>query len=129
MDLPADTVLVFDRDEDLMVFESFAHTTNYLEAIDVSEGEYPAAFSPNGGVLALTAPQGPRGPVVVTRTDVDDLAGLHRRVARYWERHQQGNTPLGPVPTARFLIERDNEPRTGWLSRTTGVLRGRRSSR
>ncbi|WP_405521601.1 hypothetical protein OG426_00710 [Streptomyces canus] len=84
MDLPSGTVLVFDRDEDLIVFESFVDATNYLEAMDVSDGEYTAAYSPEGGVLALTAPEGPEGPVVLTRTGIGDPADLERRVAHYW---------------------------------------------
>ncbi|MFE5923915.1 hypothetical protein [Streptomyces sp. NPDC056468] len=96
MDLPADTVLIFDQDEGLSVFESFMHATNYLEAIDVSEGEYTAAYSPDGGGLALTAPEGWEGPVVMTRTSRGDLVDLKRRVARYWQRHQVGKPPLGP---------------------------------
>jgi hypothetical protein len=122
MDLPPDTVLVFDQEEDLIVFESFVHATNYLEAIDVSEGEYTAAYSPDGRVLALTAPEGPEGPVVLIRTGRGDLADLERRVARYWQRHQIGQAPRAPLQTARFLIDRDNQPRKGWLSRVAGLL-------
>ncbi|MGY4983473.1 hypothetical protein ACWCYL_41195 [Streptomyces sp. 900105755] len=123
MDLPPNTALIFDQDEDLSVFESFLHVTNYLEAIDVSEGEYTAAYSPDGGVLALTAPEGWEGPVVLARTGRGDLVDLEQRVARYWQRHQLGKPPLGPLETARFLIDRDNQPRVGWLSRVTGLLR------
>ncbi|MFJ9709579.1 hypothetical protein [Streptomyces sp. NPDC101234] len=123
MDLPADTALIFDQDEDLNVFESFVRATNYLEAIDVSEGEYTAAYSPDGGVLALTAPEGWEGPVVLTRTNRSDLVDLERRVARYWQRHQIGKPAQGLRETARFLIDRDNQPRAGWLSRVTGLLR------
>ncbi|MGW7542578.1 hypothetical protein ACWGKQ_15910 [Streptomyces sp. NPDC054770] len=42
MELPPDAVLVFDQDDDLIAFESFVHATNYLEAMDVSDGEYTA---------------------------------------------------------------------------------------
>ncbi|MFH9970180.1 hypothetical protein ACH4PR_54980 [Streptomyces mirabilis] len=123
MDLPLDTVLVFDQDEDLIVFESFVHATNYLEAIDVSEGEYTAAYSPDARLLALTAPQGPEGPVELTTTDRSDLADLERRVSRYWQRHHTGQPPCDALQTARFLIDRDNQPRKGWLSRVTGLLK------
>ncbi|MFJ5774548.1 hypothetical protein [Streptomyces sp. NPDC093094] len=123
MDLPPDTVLVFDRDEDLSVFESFTHATNHLEAIDVSEGEYPAAYSPDGRLLELTAPDGWKGPVVVARTDRADLAALEQRVARYWQRHQRGQVPRDPLQTARFLIDRDNQPRNGRPARLARLLR------
>ncbi|AXE78112.1 hypothetical protein C5746_15500 [Streptomyces atratus] len=123
MDLPPDAALIFDQDEDLSVFESFVHATNYLEAIDVSDREYTAAYSPDGGVLALTAPEGWTGSVVLTRTGRGDLVDLERRVARYWQRHQIGKPPRDPLETARFLLDRDNQPRMGWLSRVTGLLR------
>lgn len=127
MDLRPTTVLVFDQDEDLIVFESFVHATNYLEAIDVSEGEYTTAYSPEGRLLALTAPEGPQGPVVLTNTDRSDLADLERRVARYWQRHQIGQPSRDPLQTARFLIDRDNQPRTGRLGQVIGRLLRRNS--
>lgn len=124
MDLSPDTVLVFDQDEDLIVFESFVHATNYLEAIDVSEDEYTAAYSPDGRVLALTAPDAWRGPVILTRTDRADLADLQRRVARYWQIHQAGQDPRGPLQTARFLADKDDQPQPGRMKRLIGLLIG-----
>ncbi|KOV59581.1 hypothetical protein ADL01_35645 [Streptomyces sp. NRRL WC-3618] len=123
MEVPPDTVLIFDRDEDLLVFESFVHATNWIEAIDVDEGEYTAGYTPDGGVLTLAAPEGPEGPVVLTRTGSVDLGDLEQRVARYWRRHQAGQPSREPLQTARFLIERDNRPRRGWLGRVTDRLR------
>ncbi|MFG2386444.1 hypothetical protein [Streptomyces avermitilis] len=113
MDLSPDTVLVFDQDEDLIVFESFVHATNYLEAMDISEGEYTAAYTPDGRVVALTAPEAWRGPVVLTRTDRADLVDLKRRVARYWQLHQVGQSSRDPLQTARFLIDRNDQSRRG----------------
>ncbi|MFF3988942.1 hypothetical protein ACFY0B_30685 [Streptomyces sp. NPDC001797] len=126
MELPPDTVLIFDRDEDLLVFESHIHATNWIEAIDVDEGEYTAAYSPDGDVLTLTAPEGPEGSVVLSRTDRIDLDDLERRVAIYWHRHQAGQPPRDPHRTARFLIDRDNQTRRRWLGRVTDVLRRHR---
>ncbi|WP_158711545.1 hypothetical protein [Streptomyces xylophagus] len=128
MELPPDTVLVFDRDEDLFVFESHVHVTNWIEAMDVDDGEYPAVYSPDGGVLALTAPEGPEGPVVLSRTDDVDLGDLERRVAAYWHRHQTGRPPRDPLQTARFLIDMANQPRRGWLGRVTDLLRRERQA-
>ncbi|MFE3032390.1 hypothetical protein ACFXKY_12135 [Streptomyces canus] len=122
MELLPDTVLIFDRDEDLLVFESGIHATNWIEAIDVDEGEYTAAYSPDGTVLTLTAPEGPEGSVVLSRTDSVDLGDLERRVAIYWHRYQTGQPPRDPHQTARLLMDRDNQPRRGWLGRVTGLL-------
>lgn len=61
------------------------HAANCLEAIDVSDGEYTAGYSPDGRMLALTASGGPEGSVVPTRTgkgDLADLADLERSGAR-----------------------------------------------
>jgi hypothetical protein len=123
MELPPDTVLVFDRDEELFVFASFVHATNWIEAIDVDEGEYAAVYSPDGGVWALTAPEGPEGSVVLARTGSADLGDLERRVTRYRRRHQTDQLPRDPLQTARFLIEGENNSRRGWLGRVTGLLR------
>ncbi|MGK5629005.1 hypothetical protein [Streptomyces sp. URMC 123] len=116
-------MLIFDQDEDLLVFESFVDATDWLEAIDVDQGEYTAAYTPDGGVLALTAPEGPEGSVVLTRTGSADLGDLERRVACYWRRHRTGRPPRDPAQTARLLIEEENEPRPGWLARFTALLR------
>ncbi|WP_411574592.1 hypothetical protein [Streptomyces fradiae] len=123
MDLPSEIVLLFDRDADLLVFESFARATGWVEAIDVDEGEYTAAYSADGAVLALTAPEGPDGPVALVRTGLVDPGDLERRVARYWRCHQTGQHPRDPVETARYLIERDSRLRGSWSGRLTGMLR------
>ena len=103
MEVPPDTVLIFDRDEDLLVFESFVHATNWIEAIDVDEGEYTAGYTPDGGVLTLAAPEGPEGPVVLTRTGSVDLGDLEQRVARYWRRHQAGQPSREPLSDSAVL--------------------------
>ncbi|MFF5468044.1 hypothetical protein [Streptomyces achromogenes] len=127
MEPSPDTVLIFDRDEDLLVFRTFVQATDWIEAMDVDEGEYTAAYSPDGAVLALTAPEGPEGSVVLTRTGSVDMGDLERRVARYWRRHQAGQPPRAPLQTARFLIEGDNKPSRGWLGRVIALLRRGRS--
>lgn len=123
MELPIHTVLIFDRDEALLVFESSVHATNWIEAIDVDEGEYTAAYSADGAVLTLTAPEGPEGSVVLSRTDSVDLGDLKRRVAVYWSHHQAGQPPRDPLQTARFLMDRDSRPRRRWLGRVADSLR------
>ena len=106
--LPEETVLVFDRDEELFAYPSFAHVTDHLEAMDVADAEYPAVYLPDGRVLELSAPEGYEGPVLLRRTDRTDPAGLERRTARYWARYGQryrpGYAPRGPEETARLLL-------------------------
>lgn len=43
---PGQSFEVFDRDEDLSVFACFPHAVSKIEATDVSEGEYAAAYAP-----------------------------------------------------------------------------------
>ena len=69
------------------------YATNYLEVMDVSGGEYMAAYSPDGRLLAMAAPEGPEGMVILTRTGRSDPADLERRVARCWQRHQMDQSP------------------------------------
>ncbi|MFI6407348.1 hypothetical protein [Streptomyces sp. NPDC050548] len=78
---------------------------------------------PPASVLTLTAPEGPEGPVVLSRTGSVDLDDLERRMAGYWHRHQTGRPPRGPLQTARFLLDRDKHSRRGWLGRVTDLLR------
>ncbi|KND26351.1 hypothetical protein IQ63_37295 [Streptomyces acidiscabies] len=105
---PEETVLVFDRDEELFAYPSLTHVTNDLEAMDVEDAEYPAVYLPDGRVLELSAPDGYEGPVLLHRTGRTDLAGLERRTARYWARYGQrywpGAAPLGPEEMARLLL-------------------------
>ncbi|MFF5476736.1 hypothetical protein ACFY5C_05175 [Streptomyces sp. NPDC012935] len=123
MELPSETVLVFDQTEDLCVFTSFVQAANWMEAIDVAEGEYTAAYTPDGGVVALTAPESWRGPVLLARTGRTDLADLDRRVARYWQLHQVGHPSRDTAQTARFLIDRENRSPKGRKRFTDAVSR------
>lgn len=74
-------------------------------------------------MLALTVPEGPEGSVVLARTGSVDVGDLERRVAGYWRRHQVSQPTRDPLQTARFLIERHNKPRRGWLGRVIALLR------
>ena len=60
----------------LQAFASVHDVLGQVEAIDVDEGEYRAAWLHDGTVLRLRAPEGPEGPVVVERTGETDVPGL-----------------------------------------------------
>ncbi|MFI1292171.1 hypothetical protein ACH4VM_27520 [Streptomyces sp. NPDC020792] len=102
MSHPADIVMVFDRDEELAVFPSLRATEAGLEAMDVADGEY-AAFTVEGRLVDLRAPDGEEGPVLVARTEEDGREELERHLARFWAR-RPGRPPLGPEDTARLLL-------------------------
>ncbi|MET8983297.1 hypothetical protein ABZX85_47820 [Streptomyces sp. NPDC004539] len=121
--LPDETVIVFDRDGVLYAYESFTQVTDDLEAIDVDEGEYPAVYSPDGGVLELTAPQAWKGPVVLRRTGASDPGGLEAWVGRYWARYRVGEVPLGVEETVRAVLAEEAD-RGGAFGALWGALTG-----
>ncbi|MFF9124075.1 hypothetical protein ACF09J_12345 [Streptomyces sp. NPDC014889] len=103
MNQPADLVLVFDRDEELAAFPSLPATEAGLEAIDVADGEY-AAFTAEGRLVDLRAPEGAEGPVLAAHTEEDGREDLERHLARFWARHPD-HTPLSPEDAARLLLD------------------------
>ncbi|MEV5006936.1 hypothetical protein AB0K74_05595 [Streptomyces sp. NPDC056159] len=103
MSHPADIVMVFDRDEELAVFPSLRATENGLEAMDVVDGEY-TAFTVEGCLVDLRAPDGEEGLVLAARTEEDGREDLERHLALFWNR-RPGRAPLGPEDTARLLLD------------------------
>ena len=66
------TIFVFDRDGEVMAFGSESEAAGCMEAIDVDDGEYDAAYRIDGTVLEILAPDGRDGPVVLQRADEND---------------------------------------------------------
>jgi len=66
-----------------MAFGSESEAAGYVEAIDVDDGEYDAAYLADGTVLKILAPDGPEGPVVLQRTDERDRDALIARIRAY----------------------------------------------
>lgn len=70
-------------DEPLLVFSSATDAQGYLEAIDVEDGVYPAAYGPNGEAYSITAQD---GLVLVERTGEPNRPDdLHRLLLNYLE--------------------------------------------
>ncbi|MFF8287702.1 hypothetical protein ACF068_00540 [Streptomyces sp. NPDC016309] len=99
-DLPAQTLLVFDRDDWVYVLPSFDAAAHELEAVDVAGGEYEA-FTLDGERVALTAPGGWRGPVVVGPTGRRDPEALRERIER-----SSGSPAPTPEELARLHLNR-----------------------
>lgn len=115
-------VFVFDRDGDVMAFKSEAEAADYMEAIDVDDGEYAAAYLADGTVLDILAPHGPDGPVVLQRTDDVDEGALLGRIQAY--RRAQGGESAGvpdPIDFANDLRRREWELR--WPRRPRWLVR------
>jgi len=92
-------------DEPLLIFPSIIAAERWLEAIDVENGVYPAAFGPNGEPFAIGTE---RNRVIIQRTaepirpdefkalllryleavgqPADSSLGLHQIVATVWAR-------------------------------------------
>ncbi|PJM92519.1 hypothetical protein [Streptomyces sp. CB01373] len=127
MNHPADLVLVFDRDEELAVFPSLPAAEAGLEAIDVADGEF-AAFTAEGRIVDLRAPEGAEGPVLVARTEEDGREDLERHLARFWSR-RPGHAPLGPEGTARLLLDGGSRAARRGPRRFRNPFRRRRAPR
>jgi hypothetical protein len=75
-------LLVFTRDGDLLVFPSQRQAAGYIEAIDVENGEYPAAFKPDGCRVQITT----SGDDVVFSAATADAEGLRGQLEIYLAR-------------------------------------------
>src|SRR4051794_4803372 len=89
-------VFILDRDGDVTAFQSEADAARFMEAIDVDEGEYDAAFLADGTVLKISIPQGRPGPVSLERNDEHDREALLERIRSY----QQANGQPSMSPTS-----------------------------
>lgn len=47
-------IIIFDRDGRAIVYPSVSSAEGWLEAIDIEDGEYPAAFAMSGRVVEVT---------------------------------------------------------------------------
>jgi hypothetical protein len=122
---PSTRPLILDAKGELLFFRSAAHLSAYVEAVDVSNGEYGACWDPDGRLFELrverrtTAARGlvslPAERVIVVPVEEKppDRWGLHRALLLYIaDVGLQESDPL-PSDTAellQFAIEQ-----TGWV--------------
>lgn len=92
---PARAVFVFTADDDLLVFTSLDEAASWMEAPFVDDGEYPAIYTDEGGVVSATLDA---DTVVLTDSGRCDLDDLSTRLARF------GETVDLPAPTDRLLF-------------------------
>jgi len=80
---------VFCRDGDLLVFGTLQDAAGWIESVDVLDGEYEALFTLDGTVVRAGGTAD--GPVILTVSELTDVAGLQRRLRqitplrREWE--------------------------------------------
>ena len=119
MDQPGPAVLVFNRDGDVMAFPHLDVAAGWMEAVDVLEGEYEAAYTIDGRELTIVAERD--SPVSLRVTDVRDVADLRTRLARSGM-HMGLSFDLSNLSAvANYLMRREWERRwprrPRWLSR------------
>lgn len=114
-------VLLFEREGDVHVFASLRTAEQWMEAIDVLDGEYAVAFLPDGRRYLPTAEDEIVRLVAAGDADAPDL---HRRLSAYRLR-----VPTAPATddAAAFAAEtlRQHDERR-WFARLRRLLRRRR---
>ena len=111
-------VFVFARDGDLNVFASLQHAAGWMEAVDVEEDEYQAAFLHDGTVVAAGTSD---GMVSLTPTASRDLPSLETLLARYQQRVPTAPRASAPFNFANQWLRQEWEAqwpkRPRWLAR------------
>ncbi|QGN59086.1 hypothetical protein [Nostocoides sp. HKS02] len=112
-------VFVFGKDGDVMAFPDLETAAGWMESIDVLEGEYEAAFTVDGREVTIVGER--ESPVSLRATDVRDLDGLRKRLARSGD-HLGLNFPLSDLTAvANDLMRWQWEQRwPRWVSRLFG---------
>ena len=109
-------------DEPLLVFPSAAAAERDLEAIDVDDGVYPAAYGPNGEPYCISC-EGNR--VLIERTGEsnrpDELKALLLRYLEACEDPGDATQPLEELVAIAWTIERNFWLRTNRFGESFGT--------
>ncbi|MDQ3465221.1 MAG: hypothetical protein M3500_11110 [Actinomycetota bacterium] len=105
-------VFVFDSDGDLNVFPSLETASGWMEAVDVDNGEYAAAFLHNGTVVQMSTL---RERVVLTASDTRDTLQLQQFLDSYPRRTGRpigGNCHKDSTMPPHYGAKRPGHPMT-----------------
>ena len=112
-------VLIFDRDGEVWAFPRIEDAADSMDARAVLDGEFEAAFTLDGQVVAITGIRD--GPVSLNVTDENDQAALREFLRGSQTRMGFTSDPQDPVAVANELIRLDWERRgphlPKWLRR------------
>jgi hypothetical protein len=115
----AGAVLIFDRDGEAWAFPRIEDAAGSMDSLAVLDGEYEAAFTPDGHVVAITGIRD--GPVTLEVTAENDGLALREFLARSQTRMGFTSDPDDPAGVANELIRLEWERRgtrlPGWLRR------------
>jgi hypothetical protein len=114
-----EAVLVFDRDGEVMAFPRLEDAAGWMESIDVLDGEYEGAFTPDGRLVEITGVRD--GPVSLRITTEKDDIGLGDRLVRSRARMGFASDVSDPVSVANELMRREWELK--WPRRPTWLRR------
>jgi hypothetical protein len=113
-----------------LIFASLDEAGGYMEAIDVDDGEYEAAYLHDGTILDVVIPLGPDGPVLLRCTGERDLAGLRDRIAAYQRARGRPQEVSDLIVFANDLLREEWEQarlqRPRWLARWLTAREGPR---
>lgn len=101
-------VFLFDGNMDLYLFPSLDAAEDWMEAIDVDAGEYPAAMTETGRVIKMSTE---KGLVVLELTDQTDLPKLQELLRAHGKLIGQQGIELDPVDFANQSWKHDWETR------------------
>lgn len=96
-----EAVLVFDRDGEVMAFPRLEDAAGWMESIDVLDGEYERAFTPDGRVVEITGVRD--SPVSLRITTERDDIGLRERLMRSRARMGFASDVDDPVSVAKRI--------------------------
>ena len=88
-------------DEPMLIYQSVADAERDLEAIDVENGVYPAAFGPNGQPYAITTDG--TGVLIVPTGEPEDPDALKSLLTRYLDAIGE---PAAPEEDVHALVRR-----------------------
>jgi len=112
-------VLIFDRDGEAWAFPRRQDAADSMDSLNALDGEYEAAFTLDGHVVAITGVRD--GPVSLQVTAESDDIGLHDLLQRSKEQMGLASDVDDPASVANELIRREWERRAphlpGWLRR------------
>jgi len=112
-------VLIFDRDGEAWAFPHLDDAADSMDSTAVLDGEYEAAFTLDGRVVAINGIR--NGPVLLEVTQESDELALREFLRKSQTRMAFTSDPEDPAAVANELIRMEWERRSphlpGWMRR------------